>query len=95
MGAGAATAYFALHAVFEKLLASSVAQYAPMRSPLEYGVMALVILLFMAVLILQSQLPSWSATRLGRAFYVHASQGFYLGQLANRLTLALSGKTVA
>lgn len=95
VGAGAATAYFALHAVFERLLSSSLAQYAPVRSPLEYGVMALVILLFMAVLILQSQLPSWSATRLGRAFYVHASQAFYLGQLANRLTLALSSKAAA
>jgi hypothetical protein len=45
--------------------------------------MALIVLLFMAVLILQSQLPSWSASRLGRAFYVHAAQGFYLGTLAN------------
>jgi NAD(P)H-quinone oxidoreductase subunit 5 len=95
VGAGAATAYFTLHALFEKLLASSVAPYAPVRSPLEYGVMALVVLLFMAVLILQSQLPGWSATRLGRAFYVHASQGFYLGQLANRLTLAVYGRTAA
>lgn len=95
VGAGAATAYFALHASFEKLLASSVAPYAPERSPLEYVVMALVALLFMAVLIMQSQLPSWSATRLGRAFYVHASQAFYLGQIANRLTLALYGKKAA
>jgi NAD(P)H-quinone oxidoreductase subunit 5 len=94
LGAGAATAYFTLHAVFEKLLASSVAPYAPVRSPLEYGVMALVVLLFMAVLILQSQLPGWSATRLGRACYVHASQSFYLGQIANRVTIALSGKKV-
>jgi NAD(P)H-quinone oxidoreductase subunit 5 len=95
VGAGAATAHFALHAAFEKLLASSVATYAPVRSPFEYGVMALVALLFMAVLILQSQLPGWSATRVGRAFYVHASQAFYLGQLANRLTLAIYGTRAA
>ena len=95
LGIGAATAYFALHAGFEKLLASSLAPYAPERSPLEYGVMALVVLFFMAVLIIQSQLPAWSASRLGRIFYVHASQGFYLGAIANRLTLALSGKTAA
>ena len=57
--------------------------------------MALVVLLFMAVLIMQSQLPGWSATRLGRAFYVHASQAFYLGQLANRLTLAIYGRKAA
>lgn len=95
VGAGATTAYFTVHAVFEKLLATSVAPYAPLRSPLEYGVMALVILLFMAVLILQSQLPVWSATRIGRAFYVHASQAFYLGQIANRLTLTVYGKSAA
>ncbi len=94
-GTGAATAYFALHAIFEKWLASSLVAYNPVRSPLEYGVMALVILLFMAVLILQAQLPGWSATRLGRLFYVHASQGFYLGTLANRLTMAVYPKTAA
>ena len=94
-GTGAATAYFALHAIFHKWLASSLVTYNPVRSPLEYGVMALVILLFMAVLILQSQLPGWSATRLGRSVYVHASQGFYLGTLANRLTMAIYPKTVS
>jgi NAD(P)H-quinone oxidoreductase subunit 5 len=57
--------------------------------------MALVVLLFMAVLIFQSQLPSWSATRFGRALYVHASQGFYLGTLANRFTQALSRNATA
>jgi NAD(P)H-quinone oxidoreductase subunit 5 len=95
LGAGATTSYFTLHVVFERLLASSVAYYAPVRSPLEFGVMALVVLLFMGVLVLQSQLPSWSETRLGRSFYVHASQGFYLGAIANRLTLATSGKDAA
>jgi NAD(P)H-quinone oxidoreductase subunit 5 len=94
VGTGAATSYFALHAIFEKLLASSVAHYAPARTLLEYSVMAVVVFLFMGVLILQSQLPSWSATRLGRAFYVHASQGFYLGAIANRVTLSLWRKTI-
>jgi NAD(P)H-quinone oxidoreductase subunit 5 len=91
-GTGATAAYFALHLISEKLLASSVAQYAPVRSPLEYGVMTLIVLLFMAVLIFQSQLPGWSATRWGRALYVHASQGFYTGAIGNRVTLALTDK---
>ena len=95
VGAGAATAYFALHAAFEKLLASSLPPYKPARSPLEYSVMGLIVLLFMAVLIVQSQLPAWSATRLGRKLYVHASQGFYLGALANRVTLACMRKPAA
>ncbi len=95
VGTGAATAYFGLHAAFEIMLAPSLPQYAPLRSPLEYAVMALVVLLFMAVLVFQSQLPSWSATRLGRALYVHASHGFYLGTIANRVTLAVTGKVAA
>lgn len=94
LGAGAATSYFALHLVFEKLLASSLPAYSPERSPFEYGVMVLVGVFFMAVLVLQSQLPAWSATRLGRAFYVHASQGFYLGTIANRITSALTPKSL-
>lgn len=88
-----ATAYFTLHAVFEKMLAGSLPAYDPHRTPAEYFVMALVGLAFMAVLILQSQLPTWSATRTGRALYVHASHGFYLGTIFKRLTLAVSGKS--
>lgn len=92
IGGGVATAFFVLHTAFEHLLASSLAAYAPLRSPLEYGVMGLIVLLFMAVLVLQSQLPAWSVSPLGQKLYVHASQGFYLGTLANRLTLALMRK---
>ncbi len=92
MGATAAASYFALHTVFEKLLASSLPLYAPPRTPWEYGVMLLVALLFLAVLVSQSQLPAWSSTRLGRALYVHASQGFYLGTLANRCVTTLNHK---
>ena len=44
---------------------------------------------FMGVLVFQSLIPSWSATKLGQSFYVHASQGFYLGTLANRITSTL------
>lgn len=93
IAATTATAYFALHVVFEKVLESSLCHYEPERSLLEYIVMALVALAFLGVLLLQSQLPAWSTTRKGRSFYVHASHGFYLGTLANRLTLAVYGKT--
>lgn len=88
IAATTATAYFALHLVFEKGLESALCQYEPERSVFEYIVMALVALAFLVVLVLQSQLPTWSATRFGRSFYVHASHGFYLGTLANRLTTA-------
>jgi NAD(P)H-quinone oxidoreductase subunit 5 len=92
MTALASTSYFTLHAIFEKLLARSLPHYAPDRAPWEYGVMLLVALLFLGVLVFQSQLPAWSGTRFGRALYVHASHGFYLGTLANRIVAALAPK---
>lgn len=87
--------YFALHAGFESLLASSLPRYAPLRAPWEHGVMLLVALLFLAVLTLQTQLPAWSATRAGRRLYVHASHGFYVGTVAHRFVQALTPKAKA
>jgi NAD(P)H-quinone oxidoreductase subunit 5 len=82
----ATAACFALHAGFEHLLAASVPAYAPLRSGVEHAVMILVALLFLAVLVFQSQLPSWASRPAFARFYVHASNGFYLGTLFNRIT---------
>jgi len=82
----ATAACFALHASFEHLLASSVPSYAPARNGLEYAVMILVALLFLAVLVFQSQLPAWASRPFVARLYVHASNGFYVGTLFNRIT---------
>lgn len=92
MTGAASTGYFALHAVFEHMLAPSLPHYAPERAVWEYGVMTLVVLLFLAVLVFQSQLPAWSSNRLGRALYVHASHGFYVGALWRRLITSIHSK---
>jgi NAD(P)H-quinone oxidoreductase subunit 5 len=89
IAAAATAACFALHVGFEHLLAACVPAYAPMRSGMEYAVMVLVALLFLAVLVFQSQLPSWAARPAFQRLYVHASNGFYLGTLFNRLTQKL------
>jgi NAD(P)H-quinone oxidoreductase subunit 5 len=85
-GAGAAVTYFGLHAVFERLLAGDIPHYAPERSPVEAAVMIGIAVLFLAVTVLQAQLPSWSASRRMRSLYVHISNGTYLGTWANQLT---------
>ena len=85
----ATAACFALHAGFEHLLAASVPAYAPLRSGVEHGVMILIALLFLSVLVFQSQLPAWASRPAFARFYVHASNGFYLGTLFNRLTSKL------
>lgn len=82
----ATVACFTLHAGFEHLLASCLPSYEPVRSGVEGGVMILVALLFLAVLIFQSQLPSWASRPAVARLYVHASNGFYLGTLFNRIT---------
>ena len=87
--AAATAACFALHAGFEHLLAASVPAYAPLRSGVEHGVMILIALLFLSVLVFQSQLPAWASRPAFARFYVHASNGFYLGTLFNRLTSKL------
>jgi NAD(P)H-quinone oxidoreductase subunit 5 len=82
----ATAACFTLHAAFEQLLAPSLPAYAPLRSVVEYAVMILVALLFLAVLVFQSQLPAWAARPSFQRLYVHASNGFYLGTLFNRIS---------
>jgi len=84
--AAATAACFALHAGFEHLLAASVPAYAPPRSGVEHGVMLVIASLFLAVLVFQSQLPSWASRPAFARFYVHASNGFYLGTLFTRFT---------
>lgn len=85
MTLGAVAACFALHAGFEHLLSGVVPTYQPVRTALEYAVMSVVALLFLGVLVFQSQLPLWSAHPAVARFYVHASNGFYLGTHFARL----------
>lgn len=91
--AATATAYFGLHVGFEALLADTVATHQPNRTAAEFVVMGLIGLAFLGILVMQSQLPHWSARPWGRKLYVHASHGFYLSTLFNRLTMALFAKS--
>ncbi len=95
MAVGAALSYFTLHTLFEKWFADSLPHYAPPREGWEIVGMVLVALLFLGLIVLQTRLPAWSATRVGQFFYVHASQGFYVGTLARRALQALNQKVTA
>lgn len=83
--AAATAVCLALHSGFGRLLAGALPEYAPVRSGFEYAVMVFVGLLFLGVLVFQSQLPVWSARPAFARLYVHASNGFYLGTLFGRL----------
>jgi NAD(P)H-quinone oxidoreductase subunit 5 len=82
-------ACFLLHEGFGLLLAPCLPSYAPVRTTTEFIVMAFIALLFLAVLIFQSQLPSWSSKPFFARLYVHASNGFYVGTIFNRITQKL------
>ena len=88
-----AAAYFGLHTLFDLLLADIAAIHQPARSSAEFVVMVLVGLAFMAVLVMQSQLPYWSTSKFGRKLYVHASHGFYISTIFNRLTTSVFKKS--
>jgi NAD(P)H-quinone oxidoreductase subunit 5 len=81
----AAASCFGLHSIFNYLLAGTVPDYAPGRSLLEYSIMACVGLLFMGVLVFQSQMPVWAGHQWFRRLYVQASNGFYVGAYIGRL----------
>lgn len=77
-------AYFALHLGFKSLLAPALPHPQPLHGGLNTLLLALVLALFGAVLVLQSQLPVWAARPWCRTLYVHARNGFYFNTLANR-----------
>jgi NAD(P)H-quinone oxidoreductase subunit 5 len=86
----AAASCFGLHSVFTSLLAGTVPDYSPNRSLFEYSIMGCIGLLFMAVLVFQSQMSVWSSHQWFRRLYVQASNGFYVGARLSRLFKKLS-----
>ena len=81
----AALSYFSLHSLFERLLMSSLPHFEFGQTPAERCFLGLVLLAFAALHLLQSRLPVWTRSEMGRALYVHASNGFYIGSFADRL----------
>ena len=83
-----ALAGFALHRVFDSLLISVVPKSKVVWTGIDTGLITFPLVLFLAVLVFQTQLPVWSDHPVCRALYVHARNGFYFTTLANRLVAA-------
>jgi NAD(P)H-quinone oxidoreductase subunit 5 len=81
-------AYFGLQMMAEQLTAGSLPPVGPLRGPFDLAVIALAVLSFAIVTVLQSLLPSTGETRW-LALYVHLSNGLYVNTYANRLALRL------
>jgi len=87
-------AYFLLHEGSVLLFAGSVAA-APAPDALGLWMMSAVVVLFAAVLIFQAATPYQKRHRFWQAAYVHASNGFYIGTIANRWMRSLEPKSPA
>lgn len=85
------TIWFSAHKLALSLLGDALPPYSPERGPIELAVMAGVVLLFMAVLLFQACLPSFATRPAFRRLYIHASNGFYIGTVAHRITHRLLG----
>jgi NAD(P)H-quinone oxidoreductase subunit 5 len=88
LAAMVALAGFSLHILFEALLTSTLPRPKAQWSWMDADLACFPLILFLGVLIFQTQLPVWSTHSLCRALYVHARNGFYFTTLANRLVAA-------
>ena len=82
--------YYALHALFEMLLAHSV--QSPAINPVtqaDYILPALVVAGFIGVFILQQLLPQRRTSAGWQALYAHFSNGLYIDVLVTRLTQSI------
>jgi NAD(P)H-quinone oxidoreductase subunit 5 len=82
-----AIAYFTLQAGIELLAFNVLPRTQPLRGPLEFTIVAAVILSFAVVTYFQGQVSSQAASPRWQALYAHISNGLYVNTLANRLVL--------
>ncbi len=88
-GGGIAAAYFCLHKMFARLLGLNPWQNDQLDSAPGWVILVILLVLFLLVLVLQTELPAWTNRPFVQAVYVHARNGFYFNTLANRAVAAL------
>ncbi len=89
MGMGLSLVYFALHRLFIWALKTSVHDQVYAWTDYHIGAGLAVMLLFLAVLFFQMELPQWEQNQAYKTLYVHARNGFYFNTLANHLVMKI------
>jgi NAD(P)H-quinone oxidoreductase subunit 5 len=79
--------YFALQRGMELLVAGALPPTQALRGPVDLAIVAVVVLSFGALTVLQGQLGRKAGEPRWQALYVHVTNGFYVNTLANRLAL--------
>ena len=85
LAAGVAVAYFTLQLGFEHLMAGTLLPKGSVRGPLDLAIVALVVVMFGAVTVLQNTMPYRMHDARWRAIYVHLFNGLYVNAATNRL----------
>jgi NAD(P)H-quinone oxidoreductase subunit 5 len=89
LGTGIVAGLFTLHLGFNGLLGEGAWQNTQLNTWAGAALAALVLVLFLAVLLVQTEIPQWANRPFFQALYVHARNGFYLNTLANRAVAAI------
>ncbi len=89
VGGGIMVVYFELHQVFSRLTGQNEWANSQLNTWPGMVLMAVLLTLFLLVLVVQTQLPTWTHRPFFQAAYVHARNGFYFTTLANRLVAAV------
>jgi NAD(P)H-quinone oxidoreductase subunit 5 len=84
LAAGVAVTYFALQLGFEHLMTGTLPPKGSVRGPFDLAIVALVIVMFGAVTVLQNTMPYRMHDARWRAMYVHLFNGFYVNAATNR-----------
>ena len=79
------TAYFSLHAAFHFMLATSLPAARLITDPGQFVLIGLVMLVFLAILLIQQNLPNLTQFPIVRRAYVHLYNGFYVDIPFSRL----------
>ena len=82
-----AAAYFVLQRATEMVVAGSLPPTQALRGPVDLAIVALVVLSFAALTILQDQLARRATAPRWQALHVHLANGLYVNTLTNRLVL--------
>jgi len=88
-GAGLVVLYFALHQLFNGLIAQNLWVNSQLESLPGKLLIATLLGLFLLGLVIQTELPAWTNRPFFQSLYVHARNGFYFNPLANRFVAAI------
>ena len=85
------TAYFSLHAAFHYMLSPSLPAERLINGPAQFAIIALVMMVFVSILVIQQSLPKLLGNPVSRRVYVYLLNGLYVDIPFSRLVSRIWG----